>query len=261
MTHHRSYHASGVLTIAVSVLVHATVGLAAWWWGPPVFMRQPGSNRLEADDIVFESSARWYGPVVLDPPPKNPNPRSTVLIQPDRSWIAERSFIHTDVIPTKPDLHESDVPTRLSMTPPVHQLRARSIQMPAPALPPVNAREVPIPRLSVRGNLLPFAAIEELDVTPPLPGGGDIPPRLLLNLPPTYPPRAVADGWQGTVVLRVRVTSDGQVAELEVLESSGFLILDGEAVNTVRGWKFEPAQSDGKPVAATVRLPIRFTLD
>jgi protein TonB len=43
-------------------------------------------------------------------------------------------------------------------------------------------------------------------------------------------------------------------------QSSGHAILDASAMNTVRRWRFKPAQQAGASVSQTIRIPIDFTL-
>ena len=78
------------------------------------------------------------------------------------------------------------------------------------------------------------------------------------NRPPMYPLRALRAGWQGTTLLRVRVERDGRVSMVEILKSSGYGVLDAEAVRTVRTWRAKPARRGKQPVAITVRVPVRF---
>ena len=44
-----------------------------------------------------------------------------------------------------------------------------------------------------------------------------------------YPQTAISRGWEGTVLLRVHVSSGGEVTDVEVIASSGFSVLDGAA--------------------------------
>jgi TonB family protein len=60
-----------------------------------------------------------------------------------------------------------------------------------------------------------------------------------------YPPNTVASG---TVVLDVRVSRDGGVGDVKVLQGSG--PLSDAPVNAVKSWTFAPARYQGKPVAA-----------
>ncbi|WP_447963015.1 energy transducer TonB [Nitrospira sp. Ecomares 2.1] len=77
---------------------------------------------------------------------------------------------------------------------------------------------------------------------------------------PLYPRMAREQGWHGKVVLRTHISSDGTVTSATVKESSGFSLLDESAVQSVKGWSFEPAKNGEFTVASTVDLPIRFDL-
>jgi len=76
-----------------------------------------------------------------------------------------------------------------------------------------------------------------------------------------YPLRAKRRGHEGTVVLRVEVSVAGEAKRIDVARSSGHPSLDRAAVRAVRRWRFVPATRDGRPVAATVRIPIEFRLE
>ncbi|WP_187426695.1 energy transducer TonB [Geothermobacter ehrlichii] len=88
----------------------------------------------------------------------------------------------------------------------------------------------------------------------------DAQPALLANPRPVYPSLARRRGWEGTVLVRIRVETSGRVGEASLVHSSGHRILDRSALKQVRGWRFRPAMKDGKPVAGEVILPIRFEL-
>lgn len=77
---------------------------------------------------------------------------------------------------------------------------------------------------------------------------------------PLYPRMAREQGWHGKVVLRTHISADGTVTSATVQESSGFSLLDESAVQSVKGWSFEPAKNGEFAVASTVDLPIRFDL-
>lgn len=77
---------------------------------------------------------------------------------------------------------------------------------------------------------------------------------------PLYPRMAREQGWQGKVVLRTHITSGGRVKNVTVQESSGFSLLDKSAVQSVKGWSFEPAKNGEFAVASIVDVPIRFDL-
>ena len=81
------------------------------------------------------------------------------------------------------------------------------------------------------------------------------------NPAPTYPAVSRRGGEQGRVVLRVLVNAKGGADEVQVRTSSGFARLDEAAHETVRRWKFVPAQRGSDKVAAWVLIPISFRLE
>lgn len=70
------------------------------------------------------------------------------------------------------------------------------------------------------------------------------------NTPPPYPGMARRLGEQGEVRLDVHVGADGRVLEVRLTKSSGSTLLDRTAIETVKGWRFHPATSGGRAVAA-----------
>lgn len=80
------------------------------------------------------------------------------------------------------------------------------------------------------------------------------------NPKPSYPGISRRLGEQGRVVLRVSVTADGLPQTVEIQTSSGYARLDDSALETVRRWKFVAAKLGNEPVAATVLVPIIFSL-
>ena len=91
-------------------------------------------------------------------------------------------------------------------------------------------------------------------------GFGGAHPDYLRIPQPRYPAIARQNGWQGKTILRVEIRTDGRVGAVEVLHSSGYAVLDDAAVEAVRAGEFVPARVDGKPVSASVEVPIRFQL-
>jgi periplasmic protein TonB len=81
-----------------------------------------------------------------------------------------------------------------------------------------------------------------------------------LNPPPVYPRVARRRNYQGTVLLDVRVTVNGTVAEVKVARSSGYSVLDRSALSSVRNWRFEPARRGSRSFETWVQVPVRFEL-
>ncbi len=130
--------------------------------------------------------------------------------------------------------------------------------------------------------LPPQAALEPIEEPPPIdpaespPGddsatssppspehvGNDRPTDVAFddNPPILYPPAAARAGVEGTVILRIRVGTDGGVVGVELVESSGSSILDRAAVEGVRSWHGRPAQLAGRAIEAAALLPVVFRL-
>jgi len=81
------------------------------------------------------------------------------------------------------------------------------------------------------------------------------------NPSPQYPDVSRERGDEGTVILRVRVDKEGRPTDIRVRESSGYDRLDDEAVDTVKRWRFTPAEHAGVKIRSTVLIPIRFRLN
>lgn len=76
---------------------------------------------------------------------------------------------------------------------------------------------------------------------------------------PDYTGAARDAKFVGRVVLRVRVTEDGRVAEISIVNGSPFG-LNQSAINAVRQWTFKPAIRDGQPVSTFVPIETTYRL-
>ena len=95
-------------------------------------------------------------------------------------------------------------------------------------------------------------------------GGTGSSPRFagqgLSNPPPRYPHLARQRGQEGQVVIRVRVSADGNARSVTVRQSSGYPLLDDAAAKAIRRWRFVPASFAGVAMAGTVDVPVTFRL-
>ena len=63
------------------------------------------------------------------------------------------------------------------------------------------------------------------------------------------------------MLLKMRITAQGRVENVQVARSAGHPDLDESAMEAVRRWRFEPARRHGEPVAEdAVLLPVVFQL-
>jgi len=85
-------------------------------------------------------------------------------------------------------------------------------------------------------------------------------PLMHTNPAPSYPRIARQRGWEGTVRLTAFIEKDGTPNHVGIAESSGFGILDKTALETVKTWKFSPAQAGPIRFSSRISIPIRFDL-
>ena len=86
-------------------------------------------------------------------------------------------------------------------------------------------------------------------------------PHVISGGKPPYPTIARENGWEGTVSMRVLVSTAGTAQEIQIAASSGHDCLDEAADGGVRRWRFSPAlNEEGYPVVAWVTFPVTFDL-
>jgi protein TonB len=86
----------------------------------------------------------------------------------------------------------------------------------------------------------------------------DFQKRLVYSPHPSYPDLAKRSGIQGMVVLQVRVTKDGRVEVLKLIQ--GEPVLADSAIATVKQWRAKPVWSNGKPMEVISTVTFNFQL-
>ncbi len=168
-----------------------------------------------------------------------------------------------------------------------HQVEVQIVTPPKPPPKIEPPKPPPPPRARVTNQVVPqiqtavpdVPAVDSapaeapVAVAPPAPPQAPPPPEpetvtapfgragYLNNPPPDYPAAAARQGWEGTVLLRVRVLSTGKVDSVEVQKSSGHKVLDEQAIATVRGWLFAPSKRGATAIDGWATVPIEFKLD
>ncbi len=84
-------------------------------------------------------------------------------------------------------------------------------------------------------------------------------PTKVLDVPPLYPPQAIANRERGTVTLECRIDVDGIVRDCKVTRRVSKQ-LDAEALACVRQWRYKPLKLAGEPRAALAHLTVQFRL-
>jgi protein TonB len=120
---------------------------------------------------------------------------------------------------------------------------------PNPA-PPVAQ---PTPKISLEGTDSPSDARAWGDRIIPA-----APDAVFHNRPPEYPRDAAMNGEHGIVVVLIHVSPAGTADGVDLLRSSGYLLLDSAARQAVLRWRFLPAVKDGHPVASEMQMGFEF---
>jgi protein TonB len=134
----------------------------------------------------------------------------------------------------------------------------------SPAPPVAETPPALVPPLPATAPATVLPGVAEPAPAPPAPPGPVAAPRFdvdyLSNPELVYPEQSRLLGEEGRVLVSVHVTEDGNPDAVTVARSSGFSRLDQASAESIWKWKFAPARQDGKAVAATVIVPINFTL-
>jgi protein TonB len=85
-------------------------------------------------------------------------------------------------------------------------------------------------------------------------------PRGGYQVRPVYPAAARQARAEGTTLLRVHISTDGSIDDVQVQRSAGHAALDRAAAEAVRKWRFEPARNGSAAVAVWVVVPVEFRL-
>jgi len=90
-------------------------------------------------------------------------------------------------------------------------------------------------------------------------GNGVSAPKLIYGPPASYTPEARRVQFNGDVLIRCTVDTDGSVRDAEVVQDPG-LGLAESALTTVKTYRFQPAMKDGKPVPVQITVQVGFTI-
>ena len=214
---------------ALSLGLHALAVAGAWLWPA-----EPAMTPAEPEPITLVTLPPMAAPrPPVAPPVAAPPPRP---------------------VPPKP------VPR------PIIKPVAKPAPTPEPAprpLAPADSEPAPPPNSHASAESAPAITRgpPSAESTESAPVAIDLGAAYRLNPAPEYPPLALRRGWQGTVRLRVALDPEGHPTQVGLATSSGYPMLDEAALAAVRRWQFRPATRLGKPVAATVEVPIVFRIN
>ena len=109
-------------------------------------------------------------------------------------------------------------------------------------------------------NAAPLSALSaphSSEPAAPVPVGGDVKPaKLLKSVQPVYPQLARTQHVSGNVQIDALIDADGNVSSMKVL--SGPALLRDAALQSLKQWKYQPAELDGKPTSMHLTVVLQF---
>ena len=165
---------------------------------------------------------------------------------------------------------------------------------PPPVEPPPEPRRQPQPRDSFIERMEPLVPVPLPDATPldrspvppPLPNPGELigPGTQPLPLPPAqpradpvrtgprfltpahmveppYPPAKLRAEEEAALRLKLSIDRHGRVIAVEAVGGADRIFLDAARRHILANWRYRPATEEGKAVASSTVITLRFTLD
>ena len=276
---HKGAHAQGWL---VSVLLHGTVAFVAI-----LFMKQ---IHLDPQNEAFKWNVAMVSPTqhvqssalpqnqaparsvpsttsAPSPPVQPAAPAQTLsppqlLAQPTTPPISERTATPVTAEPTA-------LPSTQATAPITHEVAApiateyTSIMKPAEAPTAVSAEPDTQTAQSVQPPAQMASISPALTNAPTKRDYGWLSEEILRRVEELkrYPASARIDRAEGKVVVKAVINEDGNIGEVEVFQSSGYLTLDKAAVETMRqAAPFHLPHPLGQP-RMTIKIPMSYRLD
>jgi protein TonB len=165
-------------------------------------------------------------------------------------------------------IHEDDPPPVREVSPEIPQSQ-RSTLDPAPRvvpLAPVDGPSIdPVPALPDIGTLVgPDPTSRIVPDAVPVPAPVRLAARLTTpasELKPRYPPAKLASGEEALLRLRLTIDERGRVAAVEAIGRADRAFVDAARRHLIAHWRYRPATEDGRAVASTMVITLRFQLE
>ncbi len=173
----------------------------------------------------------------------------------DESGQVVMADVVSDIPNPTPLTHAKTAPTAT----PTHTLTKSVTKADTPALTPNNSDTQEAAASSAEAAAAPSTASGKTGSPSLVEPSADA--DYLKNPPPGYPRISRRNGEQGTVIVRVFISTQGTPEKAEVRTSSGFARLDQAALEAVQRWRFMPGRRNGTPEAMWFNIPVRFILE
>jgi len=276
---HKGAHVQGWL---VSILLHGAVAFAAilfvkqiqldpqneaFKWNvamvsPTQQIQSSASSQNQAPARSVPSTTSAPSPPVQPAAPAQTLSPPQLLAQPTTPPISERTATPVTAEPTA-------LPSTQATAPITHEVAApiateyTSIMKPAEAPTAVSAEPDTQTAQSVQPTAQMAAISPALTNAPTKRDYGWLSEEILRRVEELkrYPSSARIDRAEGKVVVKAVINEDGNLGEVEIFQSSGYLTLDKAAVETMRqAAPFHLPHPLGQP-RMTIKIPMSYRLD
>jgi TonB family protein len=208
----------------------ASVGAASSSPAAPAVVPPAAVPSSAAKSAPVASASRNTNPIATPPPSPSVSPRNALPVEE----------------PKKPALGD----VRLATPVINHRKTASTPGDPGPSID-VSASE------STGAPLSGLSASHRSEPAAPVPIGGDVKPaKLLKSVQPVYPQMARTQHVSGNVQIDALIDADGNVSAMKVL--SGPTLLRDAALQSLKQWKYQPAELDGKPTSMHLTVVLQF---
>ena len=148
----------------------------------------------------------------------------------------------------------------------VQHPQPRPISDPNPTMPLPHPQPVPLgPGPTVDpGPVLGSGGASSIPQFPFQPIAVRHDPRLLTpadELKPPYPEAKLLSEEEATLRLRLTIDETGRVTAVEPIGAADRVFLDAARRYLIAHWRYQPATEDGRPVASSVVINLRFQLN
>jgi protein TonB len=225
-----------------SLLLHGAL-LAVLW-------RAPTARQYDSVKIEIVETARAKPPPVVAPPRPKLEEKLAKALPPDAPEAKPR---------------EPDLPPPPNAPPPPGAAKA-PVKIGISLSSTTSSGGFAAPVGNTLYGQLPTVAPSP-DEVKPYAGEKYVPPTQVTVLPRPvsveipkgeYPPDALAQGLEATVVLKLLVDETGKVAEATAVDNPGHGFAEAAVRIAKRYFKFEPARRGSEPVATWLRFTVRF---
>jgi protein TonB len=227
----------------ISLIAHAAVFSAAWW----LYDGKKDARKKEPSPVFFEvveeikETKEEIGEEKKEEPPKEKPPEEKKLEEePEKKPPKEET-----AKPLEEPAKETPVET-------VEKEKTDNAAKLSEKPEEENVRKIPEEKKKQESPKEEKTAPERAAViSSPVPAS---------RISPVYPRSARRKGHEGTAVVEIEISENGEVLESRIASSSGHGELDSAALDAVKNAKFVPAKKDGERIRGTLRLPVDFKL-